>query len=220
MFRRKDPSIPHEDIQGEQHGWRTWRIGKWAPDQRPILIGQYATSWLFPTLKAVHVGRGEPPHDPTEAPSKDCACGIWVQKLEVDSTRWLGSCINASGYVKIWGRYFEGDRGWRVQNATITGPLTIEMHCAMWSAPEMHSGMLGAFKCSDDVVRIHDNGNGYTCFCARHIPSTYPLVTPYYDGRADTTVVYNVSEFASMVVPVLTKRYGCDVWLWNDLLED
>ena len=228
MFWRRNPAdIPHEDIEGEQYGWRTWRLSKWAPDQRPILVGQYSTTWLHATLKAEHKGwerfeaQGiEVPHDIDESPAKDCSCGIWVQKLEIDSTRWMNGSINASGFVKIWGRYFEGERGWRVQHATITGPLTIEMRCAMWDTPTMHSGSLGSFKCADDVVRIHDTGDSYTCFCQRHIPSNYPLVTPHYDGRRDQTVVYNVNEFANVVVPALTKRYGCEVWLWNNLLEE
>ena len=212
-------------VYGEQFGWRTWGIGRHIPTQQPMLRGQFGQLWPEPEMEARHVptygNQASPPHSNKDVPVKECTCGIWVQKLEIDTLRWTYSAsINVSGFVKIWGKGLEGAMGYRVRHARIVGPLTIDMKCSMWGPPSLDDDKVLAKKCAEDVVRIHDENGSYICFCQAHIPSNYPMVTSFYDGTTGDRKVFTVNEWAERIVPLFQERYGCEFLMWNLLLED
>lgn len=231
MFGAKPP----RKVYGKVYGWRTWGLAVWNPNQAPMLKGQFGQLWHGPQMDATHVG-DQPrrfaatgkelgPHKEADVPHKDCKCGIWVQRVEtgIDTRAWtLYRSINIQGYVEIWGKGFEGPLGYRVKHAKIIGPLTVELRCCQKGTPVMDpDGVVRAPPCDEPVERIHKTGANYIAFCAEHIPTSYPLVTPQRYFPADSgTRIYDLKEFTNEVLSDMQKRYGCEIWLWEQLLED
>lgn len=192
-------TLPEEVFTADPiQGWRQWRVLRTgdptcgARASHPILLAGLTNgqTWDERRLEASCAqGLREWDSSPGmhSAPDPLCSCGVYAWKDRSQALSY-NPVATAVGEVRLWGRVFEAERGYRAQFAELAGDLGLVVACHAQSE-----------RCGE-VVGVLEEQDGFKSYCALHTPDSVHLGS-----------VISLDSFLDQLESDFRRRYRVDV---------